>query len=185
VPFSRLFIWVEGRDDSRFFESCIKPLLKDKYDKVLVREYCQQPKDQIKKFISAPSERGHHIVFADIDGQLCVTAKKNQITRTRFGRVGTENVFVVVQEIESWYLAGLDAEGFAQLGLREIQSTDTLKKEQFDDLMDNSSFDSRVVFMQEILKLFSVEVAKEKNASFRYFANKLLPEAQSAESQND
>jgi hypothetical protein len=176
VPFSKLFIWVEGRDDSRFFEGCIRPLLKDSYDEVLVREYQQPPSDRIKKVISARNERGRHLVFADIDLKPCVTAKKEQMIQGKFRRVGPENVFIVVPEIESWYLAGLDAKSLVSLGLPEITNTDAVTKERFDDMMLHSDFDSRVDFMQEILRLFSIEAAKAKNISFRYFASKLLPE---------
>jgi hypothetical protein len=63
------------------------------------------------------------------------------------------------------------------LGLREVPNSNEVTKEQFDDLMQNSDFDSdsRVVFMQEIMKRFSIEVAKANNISFAYFASKLLP----------
>jgi len=33
---------------------------------------------------------------------------------------------------------------------------------------------SRIVFMQEILKHFDVEVAKKRNASFRYFMHRWI-----------
>jgi hypothetical protein len=78
---------------------------------------------------------------------------------------------VVIKEIESWYLAGLDDRSSKRLGTRYLNTTDNVTKEQFNDLIPKK-FDSRIDFMQEILKCFHTETGKQKNTSFRYFLEK-------------
>lgn len=39
MEYKRLFIWVEGPDDVRFFERIIKPRFGDKYDFVQIIPY--------------------------------------------------------------------------------------------------------------------------------------------------
>jgi len=85
--------------------------------------------------------------------------------------IDPENILVVIKEIESWYLAGLDDHACITLDLKPCTLTDGITKEQFNSLIPKK-FDSRVNFMIEILKIFSIETAKTKNRSFRYFIEK-------------
>jgi hypothetical protein len=80
---------------------------------------------------------------------------------------------VVIEEIESWYLAGLDERGSALLGLPDFGTTDTVTKEDFIALTPER-FDSRIDLMIDILKIFSVTVAQRKNRSFGYFFSRHL-----------
>ena len=52
-------------------------------------------------------------------------------------------------------------------------TTDTVTKEQFYNLMPKK-FDSKIDFMREILKNFSIEIAKKKNKSFKYFVENMI-----------
>jgi len=52
-----------------------------------------------------------------------------------------------------------------------LKNTDTLTKEGFNSLIPQR-FDSRIDFMVEILKRFCTGMAKRKNGSFRYFAER-------------
>jgi hypothetical protein len=99
---------------------------------------------------------------------------KEALLKGKFKTADATQIFVVIKEIESWYLAGLDDVGCKTLGLAPVGDTDNLSKEQFDALQP-ARFDSRVDFLIEITKLFSVERAENKNKSFRYFAGKFLP----------
>lgn len=78
---------------------------------------------------------------------------------------------MVIKKIESWYLAGLDDSPCKQLGIPSYTNTEDITKEQFNRLM-SKKFDSRIDFMQEILKYFQVEIAKQKNKSFNYLLEK-------------
>lgn len=77
----------------------------------------------------------------------------------------------MIKEIESWYLAGLDAQACKEFNIHNVPETDSITKEQFDALIPEK-FISRIDFMLEILKVFSIESAKQKNMSFKYFIMK-------------
>jgi hypothetical protein len=167
-----LFIWVEGGDDIRFFESVvIKPVFEQKYDWVRLITYSQKTKEEVNSYFrSIRAMDADYIFVADINDKPCVTAKKQDIQDT-FRKAKIESIVVVVREIEGWYLAGLDDASSEELGVQPFLKTDTVTKEQFDSLIPRK-FDSRIDFMLEVLKRFSIETARHKNGSFKYFAGK-------------
>jgi len=172
MPFRQLRILVEGNDDERFFEK-IRPVLEQKYDFVQIWRYQQKPNKQIKNFLRSIREmRSAYLFVADIDRTPCVTAKRNSMKRKYDSMIDCDNLIVVVREIEGWYLAGLDEESCNELRLKPFKDSDGVTKEDFDKLIPNK-FDSRIDFMVEVLKRFSVETAKQKNKSFGYFMSKM------------
>lgn len=171
-----LYVFVEGNDDQLLFNSVIEPLLWDKYHHVQSIPYSEDKVEEIESFIrSVQSMRESmdvdYLFLCDINNAPCVTAKKTLITQ-RYRLLESDRVIVVISEIESWYLAGLDKDGCRKLRIRDLQDTSTLTKEQFNKLMP-SHLPARAVFLQQILEHFSLEVAKQKNASFRYLCQRL------------
>ena len=51
MGYKRLFIWVEGEDDVRFFNKIIKPLLEKKYSLVEVRSYARMAIKKMNGFL--------------------------------------------------------------------------------------------------------------------------------------
>ena len=156
-----LFIWVEGGSDARFFEAVFKPLFRAFYRRVEIRAYANLKRvkfQQILQGIEAMS--GDYIVVADIDEEPCVTAKKIFV-RKRIPHLDDTRIRVVIREIESWYLAGLNRPSAEQLDLPDMDRTDEITKEMFAALMPEK-FTSRIDFMMEILKLYSLETAMQK-----------------------
>lgn len=171
MRYKRLFIWVEGQDDARFFKEKIKPIFERKYNSVSVRQYVMLKREKFDNFLQSIKEMNDDYIYVrDINGEPCVTAKKQEIQ----GRLNIDNnrIMVVIKEIESWYLAGLDEESSKKLGTRSFTNTDNITKAKFDRLIPRKVFDSRIDFLLEILKYFSIETAKQKNTSFRYFFEK-------------
>ncbi len=114
--------------------------------------------------------KADYIYTADIDDVPCITAKKQGI-QDKLKNIDEENIAVVIKEVESWYLAGLGNAQSKNLRIRTFSSTDNITKEQFNSMIPKI-FDSRIDFMLEILKYFSIQMAKRKNKSFRYFIKK-------------
>ena len=110
-----------------------------------------------------------YIYVRDINDSPCVSYKKQKI-QDELRNIDKNRIIVVIREIESWYLAGLDVSS-KKFGVRPFNITDTITKEQFNDMLP-TKFDSRIDFILEILKYFSIEKAKERNRSFRYFIEK-------------
>jgi len=117
--------------------------------------------------------KADYIVMADINHSPCVTHKKDDITEKKIKskKVKKDNIIVVIKEIESWYLAGLNPTSLRNLGINYNKKTDNLTKEQFDRLMPRK-FISRIDFLQEILKYFDLEKAVQNNKSFQYFVKR-------------
>lgn len=169
----RLFILVEGEDDIRFFGRIIKPLLAPSYHSVEIIPYASIKRDKVNKFLKSVTLMNNDYIFvSDIDQERSVRDKK-QILYYRFSDVDGRNIVVVIREIESWYLAGISFDAAQDLGVRDLTETNELTKEDFNALIP-LQFDSRIDFMFEILKSFSLETAVKKNASFRYFVTRYL-----------
>ena len=80
---------------------------------------------------------------------------------------------IIKPEIESWYLSGLKDEDSKKLTNSPFKTTDDINKEQF-NLLQSKKFSSRIEFKIEILNNFSIDIAKRKNRSFKYFMEKFV-----------
>lgn len=174
MNYAVLYIFVEGDDDERFFREILLPTLKKKYNDVKIIKYAQKPKkfEFIEKFIrSIISMGGDYIYVTDINDSPCITAKKQEI-QNNLRYINGNKILVVIKEIESWYLAGLDRNSAKRLGIKQIPTTtENVTKEQFINLVPRK-FHSRIDFMREILENFSIKTAKEKNKSLEYCVEK-------------
>lgn len=166
----RLFILVEGEDDVRFFGRIIKPLLKERYDSVEIVPYACTKREKVSRFLkSVRLMKNDYIFVADIDNENSVRDKK-QLLYSRYSEVEGRSIVIVIREIESWYLAGLTAGAAHHLGIQSFAETDMITKEDFNRIIP-SRFNSRIDFMFEILKFFSVPEAVRRNQSFSYFSH--------------
>lgn len=167
----RLFIFVEGNDDERFFSRIIRPLFSEEYDSVEIIMYAGMKNEKVCGFVRSIIAMGHdYILCADIDQEQNVRAKKTVLS-DRYCLIENDHIIVIIKEIESWYLAGLDDRAQNRLGIRQYRSTNHITKELFNSMIPRH-YASRIAFMGDILGLFSLSVAKEKNRSFSYFSQK-------------
>jgi len=171
MNYKRLFFLVEGDDDERFFERIVKPEFEKKYDTVQLWKYAQVKNTKVDNFLKSIKAMGAEYIFVvDINSAPCVKSKKQEI-QNKFKNADIDRIIVVIKEIESWYLAGLDTKSSKELKIPSFKVTDNITKEKFNNLIPKS-FDSKIDFMLEIMRWFSIEIAKQKNISFRYFLGK-------------
>jgi len=171
MGYRRLFIWVEGEDDKRFFQSILEPKLWEKYDLVETRCYATLKKGKIDNFLkSIKAMEADYIYVTDINSFPCITAKKQE-TQSKLRNIEGDKIIVVIKQIKSWYLAGLGNKEAERFKIPIFSVTDTITKERFNELIPKE-FGSRIDFMLEILKIFSIELATQKNRSFGYFIQK-------------
>lgn len=164
----RLFILVEGNDDQRFFSRIIKPLLAPRYASVELVMYACMKRARICKFINTIRAMGHEfILVTDNDLEPSIRAKK-RVIQERICAVEPGEIMVIVQEIESWYLAGIDRDSARVLGINPPQFTDQVTKERFNRHIP-SRYPSRIAYMLDLLSYYSIQVATRKNRSFLYF----------------
>lgn len=173
MAYKRLWVFLEGNDDERFFESVIKPIFENTYDFVRPWRYAQKQTKKVKAFLGAIKSMGSDYFFwGDINSLPCVAKKKNRLMANYGPTLEGDNIIIVVREIEGWYLAGLDDRDCIELGLRTFRNTDDITKEDMEERMPRK-FDSRIDFMVEVLKRFTPETAKQKNKSFGYFMSRI------------
>lgn len=168
MGYRRLFIWVEGGDDLRFFATIIKSKLEKKYNFVNIIPYATMKKEKIENFLrSIKAMSADYVYVTDINDAPCITARKQEVL-DRLRNIDENRIVVVIKEIESWYISGLGSPQCKNLRISTLTSTDNITKEQFNNLFPKELY-SRIQFMLEILGYFSIQIAKRKNKSFKYF----------------
>lgn len=171
MNYKLLFFLVEGDDDERFFQKIVRHELEEKYDSVRLWKHAQVKNMKVDNFIKSIKAMGaEYIYIVDINDAPCVTRKKQEILN-KFKNINIDRLIIVIKEIESWYLAGLDNKRSKELKIPAFNTTNDVTKEKFNELVPKG-FGSNIDFMIEMLKHFSIETAKEKNKSFRYFLEK-------------
>jgi len=173
LEYNRLWILVEGNDDEKLVTK-IKPVFEEKYKSVTIWKYAQQLHKKTCGFLRSISsmQSSDYFFLQDINQSPCITAKKEKV-KDEYGEIiNLTKVVIVIKEIESWYLAGLNDVACRELRIKILNNTNAITKEDFNRIKPQK-YDSRIDFMQEILKRFSIETAKEKNTSFDYFMSKI------------
>ncbi|HIJ69802.1 MAG TPA: hypothetical protein HPP87_00390 [Planctomycetes bacterium] len=173
MQYNRLWILVEGNDDEKLVAK-IKPVFKEKYDSVTIWKYAQQLHKKTCCFLKSINsmQTSDYLFLKDINQSPCTTEKKEKVKDEYGDIIHLTKVVIVIKEIESWYLAGLDDDACKELRIKTFSNTDNITKENFNKIIP-TKYDSRIDFMQEILKRFSIETAKEKNTSLNYFLSKI------------
>ena len=173
MKLKKIYIFVEGNDDERFFKSAIAPKLLEKYDDVEIIKYRQWRKEKVNLFLLSIQTLGFDYIFtADMDFEHSVNKKKQSIQKV-YTNAALSSIEIVIVEIESWYMAGLSDNAARKMKMSAMKNTDLMTKEDFNDIF-HRKYRSRIDFMHEILKVYDIETASIKNKSFRYFAGKYL-----------
>ncbi len=175
MAFKQLFILIEGDDDERFFRHIITPILQERYTYVQFYQYAQRSASVIGSFIrSIQAMKADYIIAGDIDEIPCITQKKETLKNEKLKKADIQNnhIAIIIKEIESWYMAGLDEKALHKLGISyKKDDTNNLTKEVFDSFV-HGKYKSRINLMQEILRLFQIDTAQKRNRSFEYFTLK-------------
>jgi len=172
----QLYILLEGTDDERYFNAVIIPHFKTKYKKVNSIRYANMPKNIFIKYIKTFQEQGSdYIMFTDLDSQgdknYCVTKRKNKIIKNYKSKIKQDQIIVIKEEIESWYLAGITQADLKIYKIKKQNNTELVNKEQFKQLIPKD-FTSTMDFMIEILKEYALDYAVGINNSLKYFSEK-------------
>lgn len=159
MSYEQIFFLVEGPDDTRFVESVIKPLLQHGGRDIETYEYSVKPDTEIKNFIDSINCVDYRDYYFLIDEDLKWKLEK------KFNFLDNEKVFLVIKEIESWYMAGIDKKSANEIGITYFNSTNKLDKSKFNQEIPNS-YISRSRFLMDLLEQFEIVEAKKSNESF-------------------
>ena len=84
MEYKKIYVFVEGDDDVRFFEKIIKPKLVDleKYDNVKVITYANEKKKWLFNFLNSIKKMNADYIYTrDFNNAPCVTHKKQRIQK--------------------------------------------------------------------------------------------------------
>lgn len=174
MGYKSMVVFLEGLDDERFFAGIIKPILDKKYDHVKSFQYANEKPEEVRKYLKSikATAGADYLFWCDINSDPCVTAKK-QNSRAKYGKIlDSDKIIVVIKEIESWYLAGLNDTSCKALEIKLCDSTNGITKELFEKF-SLRKYKIRGSFLTEILYRFSISSAKRRNKSFSYFMSKI------------
>lgn len=133
MTFRRLFLFVEGDDDERFFRSVLLPFLQSAYQDIQFVQFSQRKKEKIAGYLrSTAAMKADYIFVRDLDQLPCATAARDKLLAV-FPQVSADRVQIVKAEIESWYCAGLpEGHPWESLAARSHVDTSTVTKEAFE-----------------------------------------------------
>jgi hypothetical protein len=98
--------------------------------------------------------------------------KKNKVINN-FSGIDSKKVVIVVSEIESWYLSGVNIENCRKMKIcKFLPDTNCCTKEQFIQLIPEDV--PKIEFMNDMLDVFDTELGKKRNKSFKYFMDKFV-----------
>ena len=171
--FGELYLWGEGKDDTRLLEALRKKLPLRVFKQIHIREYKRMPKDELCAAIKSHKECGDsYYLFTDHNGSQCYTEARDKVISI-YPEVERERIFVVKKKIEGWYLAGINHASARKLGLTlPLLDSNAIGKRAFSDMIPRR-YSSEIDFNTEILKNYDIVVASSNNHSFGYMITKL------------
>lgn len=167
--------FVEGPDDERFIQQVVQPKLAT--DNVNTHRYSKQPDLSVDQAIAGFQGMYRSLyLLGDYDEgkQGCQSIpERKEFVKNKFENIRLDQIILAVDEIEAWYLAGIDSQSASDLGISPLSHTNNVNKDDFINKLNESKFNSKKNFQMEIIKSFSVPTAKEKNSSFQYCLDRL------------
>lgn len=170
---NKLFVYVEGEHDMIFVDSILSDYLRNnKSIELFPIPYAKKPPKTMNKDIKSKSKH-NYLFLSDLDNKQfpCITARKEN-RFNKYDYLDFSNIIIVKEEIESWYLAGIDSSSNKFKGLEIPDNTEAIDKETFDEMM-KGIFEFKRDCLKEIAKGYDFELAKSRNSSFKYFLDKL------------
>jgi hypothetical protein len=177
MSYRRLFLFVEGDDDERFFSSVVVPALLTAYDHIQFVQFSGLNKEKRRGFLrSIAAMKADYILVRDLDRLPCVTAAKDQVLKS-LPQVYPDRIQIVKAEIESWYCAGIPEDHpWRSLAIGRSANTSTITKEAFEAAVFQPG-QPKLPAMLALLESFDLQAAVQRNESFRRFLRKFVPTA--------
>jgi hypothetical protein len=172
-----LHILVEGDQDESFVQRVIKPWLvsQEKYLDVIVFPFACRKKETIENYVKTVLEQNQEIIcLTDSTHAHCISGRMDNLINNEIGVFEKSQIFVVIKEIDSWYIAGVDKRTCNRIGIEYVERTERISKEDLHALIARSKYKQRLACRIEMLKNFNVILASERNRSFNRFYTKKL-----------
>ena len=165
----KIFLLIEDIWDQIFCEKIIEPVLNNSYNAVLYYKYIKKRKERVGNFIKGLISDGKdYIILGDLDEKNNIIVAKEYIY-DRTNKLADKNfIHIVIKEIESWIIAGLDEEIISRYDITlNINNTEIYSKEDFIKIIPKNQTPN--IFMNAVLETYELEKAKLRNNSFNNF----------------
>lgn len=172
-----LHVLVEGDNDESFVDSVITPwlVMNNKYNDVIPFKYANRKKEVIENYINTINQKGEDVIcLTDSTHAPCISGRLDQLINYEIGAFNRAMIFVVVKEIEGWYLAGFDSGDCRRICIRYMEKTDQIKKEDFNEIIAKSKYRPRAACRYEMLRNFDLQLASTRNKSFYRIFDRFL-----------
>lgn len=169
-----LYVFVEGEDDEIFIKHFFKDVFSH-FNRIIFWKYAQKKKQDNISLINTVNqiEGWDYILFTDFDSRNSIGERKREMQRRFNNELDLEKVFVVVEEIESWFAAVIDYSKFDLKKLGYIKDTQEITKEFF-NAQALGKYHPKTHFLIEIMKSFKLQQGLKRNFSLNYTYYKLL-----------
>lgn len=169
-----LFIFVEGKEDIMFVKTILYNIFIKKSINVIPIPYQRTKNHEVKNLIRATKAKNHdYVLLSDLDSHTypCITSRKEQRIKELDNEIESEYIIIVVEELESWILAGIDPniKEYAEFMIPE--TTDNITKEDFELIISKTSFNKNKL-INFLCFNFNIDLAIKRNKSFKYFLEK-------------
>ena len=139
-----LYIFVEGPDDEKFIKHFIsdKKCLSEQYNTINCIKYSKGwTPAKINNLIDKTIKKhGHDYIFladADFKGKInCFPSKKKELAKT-YKLSDEDRIWIAIEVIESWFLAGFDEAFCKKEKLKYCKDTEKVTKDIFDKIDKN------------------------------------------------
>lgn len=178
--YSILFVFIEGDNDQRFFNRILHSRLKSGYNEARYILYSQKTRDYVNRYVKSINDMNgddlitDYVFVHDFDSAPCIQGKKDALS-LHYTLLDPTKIIIVKEEIESWYVAGLNRAKCSALGLPYSPRTEHISKERLEQ-QKPTRFTSMNLFLIELLddEYFDHDVAVRRNATYAYFTRKYL-----------
>ncbi|WIW27620.1 hypothetical protein [Bacillus inaquosorum] len=172
MGYKSLLIFVEGYYDKTFFKNIIQPLLYKNYNEIKIIEYSKPNDLFIDSYIKSTKRTDYidYIFTVDLDECSSIDDKITEVIK-KYKNVEKEKVYVVIKEIEGWFLAGLETEDKLKLNFKHKHNCNEIIKESFDSVIPPKT--KKTTFLIELIEKFKLEVARKNSHSLRYLCESL------------
>ena len=168
-----LFVFVEGKEDLIFVKKVLYNLFIQHSINIIPIPYQKTRNHDVKNLIKTAKANQDYVLLSDLDSHTysCITSRKDQRIKELDGEITYDKIIIVVEELESWCLAGIDTciEEYSEFEVPE--TTDDITKEDFDKILSNTSFNKNKL-INFLSFNFNSDLAIKRNKSFKYFLEK-------------
>ena len=163
-----IVVFVEGFDDKTFIESIFKEV------NIKTVPYANSKITKVDGILKTYKEtQTKYIFLADLDNKTPQKRKKELLSK--YKNLIESNIFFSIQEIESWYLAGISDIYIKRYSVKDkfLNDTSDITKEKFNSIIKPKKDEDNQIVKARICDGYDLEKGLLRNVSLKIFYEKI------------